>query len=202
MGAPRACNCFSAKTRAPSPGHVHFDTSFELARAAHARDRTAPFLSRILPPNRRNQARWSRGVFTRLFRLLYSPAKEQRRRRKRARRGLGHQILHVRLLPTGAGPQRASGWTLARALAAATPTLQIPPTKRLRRIRGLCARLLFAQRRVFSTAPPQPRVTLFRRPLLLRPTRALPSPPPFRQLFLRALQLYRAFSCACFLFSS
>ena len=89
-----------AKTCAPSPGHVHFDTSFELARAAQASVRTAPFLSRILPPNRRNQARWSRGVFTRLFRLLYSPAKEQRRRRKRARRGLGHQILHVRLLPT------------------------------------------------------------------------------------------------------
>ncbi len=38
-----------AKTCAPSPGHVHFDTSFELARAAQASVRTAPFLSRILP---------------------------------------------------------------------------------------------------------------------------------------------------------
>ena len=66
-------------------------------------------------------------------------AQKQRRRRKCARRGLGRPIRTCISSLTGAGPQRASGWTLARAHAAAAPALQKPLTKRRKRFRGLRA---------------------------------------------------------------
>ena len=73
-------------------------------------------------------------------------AQEQRRQRKKgAPRPRAH--LHAGGLPNRAGcPHRASGWTLARAHAAAAPALQKPLTKRRKRFRGLRARPLSARR--------------------------------------------------------
>ena len=109
-------------------------------------------------------------------------AQMQRRRRKTKTRAAWPRAPnpHVHLLPNGAGPQRASGWTLARAHAAAAPALQKPLTKRLRRFRGLRARPLSARRCVFFTAPPQPLVTT---PCAVQPYRAFP-----RLLLLHALK--------------
>jgi hypothetical protein len=73
-------------------------------------------------------------------------AQEQRRQRKFARRGLGRYLRACGLSNRAGCPHRASGWTLARAHAAAAPALQKPLTKRRKRFRGLRARPLTARR--------------------------------------------------------
>jgi hypothetical protein len=73
-------------------------------------------------------------------------AQEQRRQRKFARRGLGRYLRACGLSNRAGCPHRASGWTLARAHAAAAPALQKPLTKRRKRFRGLRARPLSARR--------------------------------------------------------
>jgi len=94
--------------------------------------------------------------------------------------------------PTARCPHRASGWTLARAHAAAAPALQKPLTKRRKRFRGLRARPLSARRCVFFTAPPQPLVTT---PCAVQPYRAFPRLLLLHALKARSLRLGCRFAC-------